>query len=323
MKKMIGFVLALVSSALSASIPVSGHYDATKNCPTYLSKNTKSNPGHITVIAGQSYPLREINKLAPDWMRVEISPTELRWVSAECGEADYRAQAPINCSDSNMADSYVLALSSQPGFCETYGYEAGKPECMHLSGTSYEAKHLTLHGLWPNKNTCGQRYGYCNVSAKANHCDYAPLHLSVAVASDLKHLMPSFSHGSCLERHEWNKHGSCQARSADDYFTVAMRLAKETDQSALGEFLREHKGDVVTLVALRQAVANAFGKENAHKIYLGCKNHVLVDIFIQLPANLNEGDSIFSLVDKAPNHSTLNTCSKRITISSFDKDSWL
>ncbi len=62
-----------------------------------------------------------------------------------------------------MADSHVLALSSQSGFCQTYGFEAGKPECLKLSKTSYQARHLTLHGLWPKLNSCGQRYGFCGV----------------------------------------------------------------------------------------------------------------------------------------------------------------
>lgn len=89
-----------------------------------------------------------------------------------------------------MSDSYVLALSSQPGFCQTYGYEAGKPECMHLPKNSYQAKHLTLHGLWPNQSACGQSYGYCGVEQKSNHCAYPPLNLSSQVAEQLKKLCP-------------------------------------------------------------------------------------------------------------------------------------
>jgi ribonuclease T2 len=322
MKKIIGFGLILVSSVLFA-IPVSGHFDATKTCPTYLSKNSKSNPGNISVQSGQSYVLKEINTSAPNWFRVEIAPQEQRWVDGRCGVADYMAQAPVSCSDKNMADSYILALSSQAGFCETYGYEAGKPECMHLSSISYESSHFTLHGLWPNKDSCGQRYGYCNVKARANHCDYAPLALSSEVTNNLRIVMPSFNHGSCLERHEWNKHGSCQSHSADEYFSVAMRLTKEADQSALGEFIQGHKGDVVPLKALRQAIINAFGKENATKVYLGCKNKVLVDIFIHLPANLDENDTLMNLINTAPYSSTPDSCPAKVMISNFDKDSWI
>ncbi len=73
---------------------------------------------------------------------------------------------PSQCNDPNSADSYVLALSSQAGFCETYGFEAGRPECLHLTKDSYAATHLTLHGLWPNKDLCGTYYGYCGWSRR-------------------------------------------------------------------------------------------------------------------------------------------------------------
>ena len=41
---------------------------------------------------------------------------------------------------------YVLALTWAPSFCCLH---ADKDECRGLEG-SYAAKHLTLHGLWPN-----------------------------------------------------------------------------------------------------------------------------------------------------------------------------
>src|SRR5690606_35070211 len=108
------------------------------------------------------YKLKEINKNPPDWLRIEIPErhSDLRWVSATCGVYEYTERNTGNCdSRAGMADSYVLALSSQSGFCETYGYEAGKPECRKLSVESYQANHLTLHGLWPNQESCGLHYG--------------------------------------------------------------------------------------------------------------------------------------------------------------------
>ena len=45
-----------------------------------------------------------------------------------------------------MSDSNVLALSSQPGFCQTYGYEAGKrvPESEHEDDEGHDAICLVL-----------------------------------------------------------------------------------------------------------------------------------------------------------------------------------
>lgn len=84
------------------------------------------------------------------------------------------------------SDSNVLALSSQPGFCQTYGYEVGKPECNHLSKNSYQATHFTLHGLWPTQSSCGQAYGFCGVKQRLDHCDYEPVELSPGIAEHLK-----------------------------------------------------------------------------------------------------------------------------------------
>lgn len=221
-----------------------------------------------------------------------------------------------------MSDSYILALSSQPGFCQTYGYEAGKPECLHLPPSSYQAKHLTLHGLWPNQNGCGQNYGYCGVEPKTNHCSYPALNFSPYVAENLKKIMPSFQYGSCLERHEWNKHGSCQTLSVDDYFALAMRLTTAADDSIFGQYLTQHQGKKVRLSALRDTVVSAFGKKNSGKIYLGCKNGILVDVYIQLPALIPRDEALESLIDAAPNPKTKDTCPREVTISNFNKGSW-
>jgi ribonuclease T2 len=220
-----------------------------------------------------------------------------------------------------MSDSYVLALSLQPGFCQTYGYEVGKPECTHLPQNSYQAKHVTLHGLWPNQYSCGQSYGYCGVEQKTNHCAYPALDLSPQVSEHLKKVMPSYTYGGCLERHEWNKHGSCQILSPDEYFALATRLTASVDNSALGEYLTQHNGQKVKLTALRDRVAKSFGKMNSGKVYLGCKNGILVDIYIQLPALIPFDESLESLIDDAPNAQTHDACPATVTLSNFNKGS--
>ena len=219
-----------------------------------------------------------------------------------------------------MSDSYVLALSSQPGFCQTYGYEADRPECKHLPKDSYQAKHLTLHGLWPNQNACGHNYGYCGVEQKANHCAYPPLNLSPQVSENLKKVMPSYFYGSCLERHEWNKHGSCQILSADDYFSLAIRLTAEADESAFGWYVTQHQGEQVKLITLRDMVVQSFGGKNSDKVHLGCKNGILVDIYIQLPAIIPLDKSLDSLIDEAPNQQTHDTCPSVVTLSNFNSN---
>lgn len=226
-------------------------------------------------------------------------------------------------TNTGMSDSNILALSSQPGFCQTYGYEAGKPECLHLPKSSYQSQHLTLHGLWPNQNACGQHYGFCGVKPQTNHCDYSPVALSPEIAEHLKKIMPSYKYGSCLERHEWNKHGSCQTRSANDYFSLAQRLVTEVDQSVLGQYLTKNQGKAVPLATLRAKIAQAFGANNAGKIYLGCKNGILVDIYIQLPALIPFDESLALLVALAPSYQYRDACPRTVKISDFNQDEFV
>lgn len=299
-------------------------FHATKSCPAYLSKNKKTNPNNLLVEPGVIYPVVAINKYSADWLQVKTADqSSLRWVSKECGFTEGRWVAANSCDSAGLADSYVLAISSQPGFCETYGYEAGKPECRKLTKSSYQASHLTLHGLWPNKDLCGQHYGFCGVKPEANHCDYSPVSLSFEVSTKLQQLMPSFLYGSCLERHEWNKHGSCQSLSADEYFSLAMHLTMEADQSAMGQYLRAHQGQKVLLSDLRKAIVQAFGVANQEKVSLGCKDNILVDIYIQLPSVLSANESLLASMNKASRRHTRDLCGKVLTISHFNKDSWL
>lgn len=231
------------------------------------------------------------------------------------------ASIPDSCDMSKgKADTHILALSSQPGFCQTYGYEAGKPECLNLSKQSYAANHLTLHGLWPNQDNCGIHYGYCDVEPKPNHCDYSPLKLSPKVSEELKKLMPSYQYGSCLERHEWTKHGSCQALSDNDYFALALRLTNEVNNTSFGHFITKNYGQTLSLQDIRKQLEESFGLENGAKIYLGCRNGILVDIYVLLPALIPMEEPLESLLAKVPNQQHKDNCPKHVKISDFNKE---
>lgn len=219
-----------------------------------------------------------------------------------------------------MADAYVLALSWHPAFCETHGYEASYPECLKLPDTSYQARHLVLHGLWPNQNNCGIYYEYCGVDIQKNYCDYPSLALASEVRQELRRMMPSYAHGGCLERHEWYKHGSCQLLSTNQYYSLALRLAREASVSPLGQFLQQHSGKTVSRTDLLTAVKRTFGQNHAGKIYFGCRDGMLVDVYINLPAVIPFGERLTSLVRKAPAFRRKNRCPTKILISDFTTD---
>lgn len=313
-------LLSFIITSVSASIPITGEFIATKACPAYVSKNYQSNPDLLQLEVGKHYKMLEINKDHPDWVRLLIPNIHqaARWVKMNCGQPLYKEIGNARCDNTaGQADSYVLAVSLQPGFCKTHGYEVDKPECLHLAPKNFAFNHLVLHGLWPNEKACGVSYGFCNAQSKASFCDYKPLDLQPEVAKDLDHWMPSFHYGSCLERHEWNKHGSCQTRPVNDYFSLAMRLTKEVNDTALGHYLSEHVGMEVSRASLRKVISDSFGEESVNKIFLGCHQGYLVDIYIQLPKVLDTNQSLENLVSQAAEFTHPEGCSLTFRISDF------
>lgn len=234
------------------------------------------------------------------------------------------AMQPINdlyyesCNQSpGLADSHVLAMSWQPAFCETYGYNAGKKECLVLNSNSFSSHHLVLHGLWPNQSSCGQSYGFCGLPERPKHCDYSPLALNAEVAANLSEIMPGFALGSCLERHEWNKHGSCQFLNVNDYFALSIRLGQQANQTEFAAYINQHRGEKVSRSTLREMLKRSFGKTYASRVYLGCKKGQLVDIFFQLPALIPQDASLETLLSQAPAFHRPDGCPVTIKISDF------
>ncbi|QBS12232.1 ribonuclease T [Legionella geestiana] len=216
-----------------------------------------------------------------------------------------------------MADAYVLALSWQPGFCETYGHGAGKKECLELSARGHAANHLVLHGLWPNQEACGIDYTFCGADMQTHHCDYARLPLNDATAQLLSVNMPSFSAGTCLERHEWYKHGSCQDSNVNDYFTRAAHFAEAVDATPIGVFLRQNRGRTVKAADFADAVDASFGKAYRSRVFIGCTSGVLVDVWLSLPMDTSSSKSLSEMVQEAPPFKRPSTCPSRFRISAF------
>jgi ribonuclease T2 len=137
-------------------------------CEAYKSFNEGTNPGFVKLSPGIRYDAVEVNKPQWDWVRIEVPEVDepLRWVPKGCGEADVtfdtdQSNSGQQCNIKNQHDSYVLAITWQPGFCEHYSYSGEKPECDAMQTEELVVHHLTLHGLWPNREQCGINYGRC------------------------------------------------------------------------------------------------------------------------------------------------------------------
>jgi ribonuclease T2 len=167
-------------------------------------------------------------------------------------------------------DYYVVALSWQPAFCETHPH---KEECVTQSAQRYDAHNFALHGLWPSDFE--HSLDYCDVSPTivaqdraGDWCDLPALTLSDGVWSDLASFMPGTA--SCLQNHEWYKHGTCAGMSAEAYFALSNHLTGLFSQTAFDDYVADHAGEWVQRNALLDQFAREFGADTQDYLSLRC-----------------------------------------------------
>lgn len=325
LRKSIVLHIFLFVWAISHAHPIwaeraTGVFNAQQSCPAYVSKNRSTNPDNKQILAGNQYDIIEVIKPnRPDWYRV-ILPTanpKERWVSATCGQVQMTSGASPgttsgendnnnSCNMTGQADSYVLALSWQPAFCET---KPQKPECDISDPHVYQARHFTLHGLWPNKKRCGTNYAFCGeVTEKENDfCDYPAIQLDSNSQSSLAEVMPSVTAGSCLERHEWHKHGTCQDKwPLEEYFDVSVDLTRQFNDSGMAYFMNRRIGQQVRTEDFLNRVTAVLGSAARQRIKLKCDRDMLVEIQLSLVADLRSGADLEKLITNAPTQGQSN-----------------
>ncbi|MBF0179970.1 MAG: hypothetical protein HQM03_08100 [Magnetococcales bacterium] len=321
-------LLAWGASAFSAEAGTKslGFIKATQPCPAFLSMRKETNPGKITLKVGESYAVIDLKSPRDaNAVRIRMDGTDFpeRWVERNCGiltitgnqDKDKKdpdkekGVCPIGrCNQPDQEDSFVLSLSWQPAFCES---KAGKPkpECLHEDPKGYAATHFTLHGLWPNKNACGTRYGYCGktVCNDPSHgndpkwmCQYPEVPWNGTIPKDVTDVMPSIQAGSCLDRHEWYKHGTCAAPwTPQEYFSFAAQLVKEFNNAGMAKIMADHLGKEVNVTTFMDAIDDAFGEGASNRVGLQCAGDLLTGISIQLPANMDRSESLQELLQEA------------------------
>lgn len=176
------------------------------------------------------------------------------------------------CEPAEDFDHYVLALSWQPAFCEV---NAEKPECNDLEESGFAARNVTLHGLWPSAAD-GEHPAYCGVDPVPRDQDAAgqwcalPAHGADAqTQGELRRLMPGAR--SCLDRHEWLKHGTCSGLAADAYFDASARLTEDFQATRLAALLRDSIGREVTLRRLIDVFEQDFGTASGAALTVTCR----------------------------------------------------
>ena len=306
-------VLLLLASSAMAVTKASGTFRATATCELFQSKTRRTNPGRLQSQVGQRYAIREaiLAQDRPEWFKVETASTvgsKQRWIEASCGDTENlnlnvsAVPGPSSspggasaCRRPQAYDSHVLAISWQPAFCEL----RNKAECQSLDGARYDASHFTLHGLWPNKTSCDRSYGFCgNVrSTPGDFCAYPAVALAEPVRARLSVVMPSAKFGTCLQRHEWWKHGTCRNQDPNLYYELAMDLLASINRSSfVADFMRNHIGQTVSRDAVHAAFDAAFGAHAHTHISLSCRNGMLTEIQLALPKDLSSCTSLQTLL---------------------------
>jgi len=318
-------LLAFTALECSASESASGSFAATISCEAFSSFAKRANPGDVKIAAGTAYTVREVNKTDYDWLRIEVpgAQPQLRWVQRECGTPELEegkraarqaaeAAGPM-CSMPNQQDSYVLAITWQPGFCEHAKYNGKKPECDAMNSGALEAKTLSLHGLWPNKQECGVQYGSCSGQ---------PFELSKDTIEKIAPWMPNFFYERSFGAYEWNKHGKCQSLPPDEYFIKAVSAVRVVNESEVGKMVLGNTGKSIKVNDFFERVKQRYGDKVADTITLVCvQRKYLQEIRVSLALDFATDRDLPRLVANArPAHSRTAGCADEIVIEAAGKD---
>jgi ribonuclease T2 len=117
-------------------------------------------------------------------------------------KSDPRGEAPVAIPEGDF-DSYLLALSWSPSYCETEATERDRLQC---GGRPF---HFIVHGLWPQNER-----GY------PEDCPTDTPRVPDALVDEMLDIMPSRG----LIGHQWRSHGACTGATQEDYF-AAVRAA--------------------------------------------------------------------------------------------------
>ncbi len=292
-------IVFFVSSCTAiASERVTGMFQATRACDAYQSFKQATNPGSIEVSPGTQYDAVEVNKPEWEWIRIQVpgATESLRWVSKDCGTANvtFDANEPnsdLLCTVANRHDSFVLAVTWQPGFCEHHAYSGEKPECDAMETEELKINHFTLHGLWPNREQCGTNYGWCAGPE---------LDLEQSTRLAMRPWMPNLIYEEDLASHEWEKHGTCQKLDDDNYFLIARKLVEVIDQSKVGSFIKSKIGLTISTENFFDHIKTQLGQSVAERIMLVCTGgRYLQELRINLPLNFEVDEGLSALVSGA------------------------
>ncbi|WP_168990376.1 ribonuclease T2 family protein [Aureimonas flava] len=299
-------LLALAPVAARAQVPMVGVFVAEASCFATPAIRLEDNPGRIVTEPGRSYDLvgRNASPGSHYLILVPGAEPERRWVAFGCGRIEDDSQSadvgsrptPGGSQVREARDSYVLAASWQPAFCET------RPSVRECRDGGAAGKGFSLHGLWPQprgREYCGVPEAVRRIDERGDWRDLPDHGASPATRRALAEVMPGVQSG--LDRHEWWVHGTCFRGDAEAYFAQSIRLLSELNRSSVRRLFDASIGEVVTADAVRASFEAAFGRGAGRRVAVECAadaqgEPMIRELRIALAGDLAANTSLAELV---------------------------
>ncbi len=303
-------------------------YDAypTKECPAFNNMKHTKNTHHVVLDTLEKYTILKQHK-GQNLVLVKGEQPAQRWVDNECfSKTSKRANlddvAPVqsrvidiedelkkasrNMTISKHTKKYqnnilskqnLLALSWHNAFCETHRY---KKECKRSLLTfgkgKYGESHFVLHGLWPqpkNKMYCSVDKSLVAADKHKQWRDLPCLAIDKEIEDRLEKVMPGYA--SDLHKHEWIKHGTCYGTEVNRYFSDAVSLTEQINDSRVGDFFTKNIGKRVTLKQIRHLFDRSFGVGAGKHVEMKCKKGLITELWLHLGSG---SDDLATLLKK-------------------------
>ena len=313
-KIVISTLLLALPLSLMAKKPAK-YEEATKACEAFNNMKHTSNTNGIKLEIGKEYRILQENK-GQILTLVEGERIAQRWVDESCfsdkksedskkeeKKEDEKKSSSLSSLLKSIKDKpknsalhkstakqNLLAISWQNAFCQTHQY---KKECKNMRSSDFGAFNFVLHGLWPQP----RNNQYCNVDKKQVGMDknkqwhrLNKLELSSDVRTNLSKLMPGYS--SNLHKHEWIKHGTCYGTNASDYYSDAMTLLTQVNDSKVQQFFKQNIGRTVRLEDIRKVFDTEFGRGAGKHVTMNCNRGLVTELWLHIG---NKGENLSEL----------------------------
>jgi len=285
----------LIITSLIISLPLISsakeYQKATDSCPAYNNMKHTNNTNNIKLTTGTEYRILD-HKKGQILTLIKGERIAQRWVDESCfsnKKIEKKAEVKEQTKSKSTSKKNLLAISWQNAFCQTHQY---KKECKKMNKKDFGASNFVLHGLWPQP----RNNQYCKVDKRQVGMDknkqwnkLDKLDLTSKTRDRLSKLMPGYS--SNLHKHEWIKHGTCYKTTADEYYTDAMNILTQINDSKVQEYFAQNVGKRVALKDIQKVFNSEFGKNAGDHVTMNCQKGLITELWVHLgggSSNLKE-----------------------------------